>query len=93
MAVVLVGPLKAPVPKPGMTYHNGAAVVGGSLEEFLRSMRWSYFGPVPGVEWLWWRWGHCGMLSAPLVLLKNPSISNFVVRSHTVLPVVFLGSP
>lgn len=37
--------------------------------------------------------GHCGMLSAPLVLLKNPSISNFVVRSHTVLPVVFLGSP
>lgn len=28
-----------------------------------------------------------------LVLLKNPPISNFVVRSRPVLPVVFLGSP
>lgn len=35
----------------------------------------------------------CNALLPSLVLLKNPSISNFVVRSHPVLPVVFLGSP
>lgn len=41
----------------------------------------------------------CGGRAAPWcplpspVLLKNPSISNFVVRSRPVLPVVFLGSP
>ena len=45
-----------------------------------------------------WRVGAAGVGVAgntltSLVLLKNPSISNFVVRSHTVLPVVFLGSP
>lgn len=61
---------------------------------------------VPGM-WLGEPWGMCGgawrvgaagvgvvgNTLTSLVLLKNPSISNFVVRSHTVLPVVFLGSP
>lgn len=48
-----MGPPKAPVPRPGMTCHNGAAVVGGSLEEFLRSVRWSYLVLSQG-------WGGCG---------------------------------
>lgn len=92
LVMALMGPLKAPVPRIGMTHHNGATVGGGG-------------GSLPReckVDLLWpWAsgWGggggggDTGMLSAPLVLLKNPSISNFVVRSHTVLPVVFLGSP
>lgn len=62
------------------------------MEVFLRNVKWTYFGAGP-VGGMVVGGGDTGMLSAPLVLLKNPSISNFVVRSHTVLPVVFLGSP
>lgn len=60
VAMVLMGPLKAPVPRPGMTHHNGATVVvvvgwfGSLPQECKVDLLWRW---ASGWDGCWW-WGH-----------------------------------